>query len=106
MERKWDQIQATPTFRTLVAEKTKFVVGAMIFFIVYYFALPVSAGYFPGLLRTKVIGSITLGYLFALSQFFMAWTIAYLYVQAANRFDALSEQVKQESHAAQRAVGS
>jgi uncharacterized membrane protein (DUF485 family) len=32
-------------------------------------------------------------YLFALSQFFMAWIIAWLYVRAAGRFDKLAASV-------------
>jgi uncharacterized membrane protein (DUF485 family) len=34
----------------------------------------------------KVIGEVNLAYLFALSQFFMAWTMASLYVKAAGNF--------------------
>jgi uncharacterized membrane protein (DUF485 family) len=43
-----------------------------------------------------VIGSVNLAYLFALSQFFMAWIIAGLYVRAANRFDRMSRDVLKE----------
>jgi uncharacterized membrane protein (DUF485 family) len=34
-----------------------------------------------------VIGEINLAYLFALSQFFMAWILAFLYVGAAAGWD-------------------
>ena len=56
----------------------------MIFFIVYYFALPVLVGYARPLMEKRVLGPVNLAYLFALSQFFMAWIIAALYVRAAN----------------------
>ncbi len=46
------------------------------FFIVYYFALPLLVGYAPQLMATKVFGVVNVAYLFALSQFFMAWLIA------------------------------
>jgi uncharacterized membrane protein (DUF485 family) len=36
----------------------------------------------------KVIGEVNLAYLFALSQFFMAWTMAWLYVKAAGKLRA------------------
>ena len=51
----------------------------------YYFALPALVGYAPGLMSKRVFGVVNVAYLFALSQFFMAWLIAALYVRAANR---------------------
>jgi uncharacterized membrane protein (DUF485 family) len=40
-----------------------------------------------------VIGPVNLAYLFALSQFFVAWIIAWLYVRAADRFDRMAASV-------------
>ena len=71
----------------LLRAKRRFIIPAMIFFIVYYFALPVLVGYARPLMEKRVLGPVNLAYLFALSQFFMAWIIAALYVRAANRFD-------------------
>ena len=65
----------------------------MIFFIVYYFALPVLIGYAKPFMEKRVLGPVNLAYLFALSQFFMAWIIAWLYVRAAARFDRMSGEV-------------
>ena len=76
-------------FRALLAAKLRFIIPATVFFIIYYFALPVLVGYAPGLMEKKVIGPINLAYLFALSQFFMAWIVAALYVRAAGRFDRI-----------------
>ena len=36
---------------------------------------------------------VNIAYLFALSQFFVAWIIAGLYVKAANDFDRLSKDI-------------
>ena len=44
-------------------------------------------------MSTKVIGNVNIAYLFALSQFFVAWIIAALYVKAANDFDRLSKDI-------------
>jgi uncharacterized membrane protein (DUF485 family) len=44
-------------------------------------------------MSTKVIGQVNLAYLFALSQFFVAWIIAGLYVKAANNFDRLAKDI-------------
>jgi uncharacterized membrane protein (DUF485 family) len=40
-----------------------------------------------------VIGPVNLAYLFALSQFFVAWFIAWLYVRRAARFDEMAQTV-------------
>ena len=90
---EWDRIAESPEFKDLMATKKMFVVPAVIFFVIYYFALPVLVGYAPQFMATKVFWNVNLAYLFALSQFFMAWTIAYLYVKAAGDFDKLSQDI-------------
>jgi uncharacterized membrane protein (DUF485 family) len=89
----WDRIAESKEFKDLMATKKTFIVPAFIFFIVYYFALPVLVGYAPQFMATKVIGQVNLAYLFALSQFFVAWIIAALYVKAANSFDRLAKDI-------------
>ena len=89
----WDTIAESKEFQDLMATKKLFIVPAFIFFVVYYFALPVLVGYAPQFISTKVIGEVNLAYLFALSQFFVAWIIAGLYVRAANNFDRLAKDI-------------
>jgi len=93
----WDQIAESKPFRDLMATKKIFIVPAFIFFVVYYFALPVLVGYAPRLMATKVVGNVNLAYLFALSQFFVAWIIAGLYVRAASNFDRLAEDILEKA---------
>jgi uncharacterized membrane protein (DUF485 family) len=88
----WDKIAESKEFKDLMATKKTFIVPAFIFFVVYYFALPVLVGYAPQFMSTK-IGYVNLAYLFALSQFFVAWLIAGLYVKAANNFDRLAKDI-------------
>jgi uncharacterized membrane protein (DUF485 family) len=89
----WDKIADSKEFKDLMATKKTFIVPAFIFFVVYYFALPVLVGYAPQFMSTKVVGHVNLAYLFALSQFFVAWIIAALYVRAANNFDRLAKDI-------------
>lgn len=89
----WDQVAATDEFRALVAAKIRFILPATIFFIVYYFALPVLVGYAPSLMDTSIFGPVNLAYLFALSQFFMAWILAYIYLRRAGAFDAMAKNI-------------
>lgn len=89
----WDTIAESREFKDLMATKKIFIVPAFIFFLVYYFALPVLVGYAPQFMSTKVIGQVNLAYLFALSQFFVAWVVAALYVKAAGNFDRLAQDI-------------
>jgi len=89
----WSRVTQMPEFRAMVRAKLRFIIPAVIFFVVYYFALPVLVGYAPGLMSKRVIGVVNIAYLFALSQFFMAWIIAALYLRAAARFDKLEHKV-------------
>jgi uncharacterized membrane protein (DUF485 family) len=88
----WDKIAESKEFQDLMATKKVFIVPAFIFFVVYYFALPVLVGYAPQFMSIK-IGFVNLAYLFALSQFFVDWIIAGLYVKAANNFDRLAKDI-------------
>ena len=89
----WERVAAMSEFRQLVAAKMRFIVPATIFFIVYYFALPVLVGYAPKFMDTPVIGPVNIAYLFALSQFVMAWILAYLYVRQAVHFDRMARDI-------------
>ena len=53
---EWERIAATPEFRALLRRKRRFILPATVFFIVYYFALPVLVGYFPELMTRKIVG--------------------------------------------------
>jgi uncharacterized membrane protein (DUF485 family) len=83
----WDAIAADSDFKKLLASKARFIIPATVFFVIYYFTLPVLVGWFPRLMETEVWGSVNLAYAFALSQFFMAWILAFLYVGAAAGWD-------------------
>src|SRR5450755_392857 len=99
----WDEIAESKPFQDLMATKKIFIVPAFIFFVVYYFALPVLVGYAPQFMSIKVIGVVNIAYLFALSQFFVAWIIAGLYVKAANDFDRLAKDIVENAEGIQNA---
>lgn len=89
----WSRVTRMPEFKDMLKAKLAFVVPATLFFVVYYFALPVLVGYAPAMMEKKVRGVVNVAYLFALSQFFMAWTIAALYLRAAARFDKMERRI-------------
>ncbi|HEV8621159.1 MAG TPA: DUF485 domain-containing protein [Nitrospiraceae bacterium] len=90
---RWKEIASSEEFKQLVRAKIRIIVPATLFFIVYYFALPLLVGYAPQLMERKVLGKVNLAYVFALSQFFVAWAIAALYLRAAARFDAMAKKI-------------
>ena len=95
----WARLESDPEFRALVAAKRRFILPATLFFVVYYFALPVLVGYFPGMMGRDVVGNVNIAYLFALSQFFMAWILMAMYVRRARAFDVQAERIAARAHA-------
>ena len=77
----------------------RFVWPATVFFLVYYLALNVLAGTSPGLMGRKLFGEFTFGYPFALSQFLMAFIVAWVYSRwAASRIDPLATDLRDKLH--------
>ncbi len=93
----YERIRQTPEFKDLISARLKFVAPATIFFLVYYFLLPILNGTATDFMKTKVFGNINIAYLFALSQFFMAWILAALYIRRAKLFDRLGEAVRRRA---------
>lgn len=90
----WAAIDADPRFQRLHSQKTRFLMGLMIFSVAYYFLLPIGAAYFPEIFKIKVWGPINVGIVFALSEFIVAWGIAFYYSRRANReFDAMAREL-------------
>ncbi|MEP6821470.1 MAG: DUF485 domain-containing protein [Chthoniobacterales bacterium] len=83
----WSKIAASVAFKDLLKAKRRFIIPATMFFLVYYFALPYLVGYHPELMERKVWHEVNWAYLFALSQFAMAWGLAALYVVKAAGWD-------------------
>jgi uncharacterized membrane protein (DUF485 family) len=95
----WAAIDNDPRFQALHKRKTSFLWGLMIFSIIYYFLLPIGAAYFPELFKIKVWGPMNFGILFALSEFVVAWTIAFIYTRRANReFDSMAAEIVRDSN--------
>jgi len=95
-EADWNRIAASPGFQHLLAIKKIFIVPAFLFFIVYYLLLPILVGYAPRLMSTRIVGTVTLAYLFALSQFVVGWIIAWMYLKASSRFDKFVDDVLEQ----------
>src|SRR5260370_19147040 len=71
----WGRVTGMAEFRAMVRAKLRFIIPATLFFVIYYFALPVLVGYAPGLMSKRTFGVVNLASLLALSQFFVAWIV-------------------------------
>ena len=95
----WRAIDADPRIQALHRKKSLFLWGLMIFSMVYYFLLPIGAAYFQEIFKIKVWGPVNVGLLFALSEFIVAWLIAYVYSRKANsEFDAMAQDIVNDAH--------
>jgi uncharacterized membrane protein (DUF485 family) len=90
----WVAIDNDPRFQELHRKKSRFLWTLMIISVIYYFLLPVGAAYFADLFNVKVWGPVNVGILFALSEFVVAWAIAYYYARVASRrFDPMADEL-------------
>ena len=94
----WKAIDNDPRFQELHRRKTGFLWGLMVFSLVYYFLLPIGAAYFQDWYKIKVWGPINVGLLFALSEFVIAWAIAFFYAHRANAvFDPMAAEIVRDA---------
>ena len=95
----WQAIDADPRFQALHRKKSRFLWGLMLFSMVYYFLLPIGAAYFQEIFKIRVWGAVNIGLLFALSEFVVAWLVAYIYSRKANtEFDSMTQDIVNDAH--------
>ena len=90
----WQGIERSEEFRELVKKRRSFVVPATIFFLAYYMAFIIVAGYAPDFMGESVYQGLTVGYCYALTQFVMVFVLGVWYLRKAEReFDPLADAV-------------
>jgi uncharacterized membrane protein (DUF485 family) len=92
----WSQIERTSAFQELIQKKKAFLIPAVIFFLVFYMALPVLGG-FTTVLDGQAIGGITWAYVYGFAQFLMTWILMHMYVSRAKKWDKLVEEAREEA---------
>lgn len=97
----WEAAANSPEFKRLVTEKRRFVLPATVFFLTWYFGFIVLAGVAPDFMGEKLVKGVTVGYVFAFSQFIMVWVLAAMYLRRADKvFDPLAEEAARAAQAA------
>ncbi len=93
----WAAIASSPAFRQLHQGRKRLQWLLLSMALPYFFLLPVSTAYFQAWLAQPVFGVMNVGLLFALSQFVLAWGVAWVYVVVANRhFDQQAKRIVAE----------
>ena len=88
----WKGIERSDEFRELITRKRSFVVPATIFFLAWYMAFIIVAGYAPDFMARSVYEGLTVGYCYALTQFLMVFVLGIWYLRKADReFDPLAD---------------
>ncbi len=97
-ERKdWAALAKMPKFVELHSKKKAFLLTLWCLGSVMFYLLPVCAGYFPGLMKVKVLGRLNFCYFFCLFEFAMTWAIALYSTHRSNTyFDPLTKEVLAE----------
>ena len=92
----WVAAERSPEFQELVRRRRAFVVPATVFFLGWFLAFVLLAGYAPDFMGESVYEGLTVGYVFALSQFVMVWVLSWLYLRRSDRlFDPLAHRAAQ-----------
>jgi len=90
----WVGAERSPEFQELVRRRRAFVVPATVFFLGWFLAFILLAGYAPDFMGESVYEGLTVGYVLALSQFVMVWVLSWLYLRRSDRlFDPLAARV-------------
>ena len=90
----WKRIEQSAEFQELVTRRKRFVLPATIFFLVYYMAFIIVAGYAPDFMGESVYEGLTVGYCYALTQFVMVFGLGLWYLRKSeNEFDPLADAV-------------
>jgi len=83
--------------RLLIARKLQYLVPMTIIFMVSYVGLTILAGFAAGLMGTKVIGSVNLGFVLIAFNYLLSWVLAIVYGRvAAEKFDLLATRAAAE----------
>lgn len=95
-ELDYSKIVGTPSFQRLLSTKRSFILPMSLFFLAFYFTLPVLTAY-TNVLNERAIGDVSWAWVFAFAQFIMTWSFCGIYSRKAKKFDQMAEEIIEES---------
>ena len=94
----WEGLERSAEFRELVAARRRFVVPALVVFVVWFGGFLVLTAYARDFMAKQPFGSVSWAYLLALSLILMTWLIAWLYLRWSQRHLApLADRIAAEA---------
>jgi uncharacterized membrane protein (DUF485 family) len=89
----WEAVERSEPFQELVRRRRSFVLPGTAFFLLWYLAFIILAGYAPDFMARSVYEGLTVGYVLALTQFVMVWGLGLAYLRRADRvFEPLEQK--------------
>lgn len=92
----YSKIVQSSSFQQLLREKRKFIIPWSIFFLVFYFTLPILTSY-SSVLNKTAFESISWAWVFGAAQFIMTWVLCMIYTKRASKFDKTVETIKESA---------
>ncbi|PLR66649.1 MULTISPECIES: DUF485 domain-containing protein [Bacillaceae] len=92
----YTKIVQSQSFQKLLQAKRNFILPMSLFFLAFYFTLPVLTAY-TTVLNEYAVGPISWAWVFAFAQFIMTWTLCILYSRRAKHFDEIVEEIVAEA---------
>ncbi|MEK4068215.1 DUF485 domain-containing protein [Peribacillus sp. FSL R5-0717] len=89
---KYRQLIETEEFKELIQRKKAFIVPVTLFFLAFYFVLPILAAYSEVLIG-EAFFHITWAWVYALLQFAVVWIGGIVYIKKAAKYDKMSKQI-------------
>lgn len=85
-------------FQKLLKRKKRFVITAVVFFMSFYFLLPLSITFIPEIMNESSFYGLTPAWMLAFAQFIVVWALGALYLWKAKQFDKLIKDIKKAGH--------
>jgi uncharacterized membrane protein (DUF485 family) len=96
----WIEGIESTEFKTLIDAKQRSIVPMIVIYMAGYMGLSVLAGFGRGILGTKVLGAVNLGFVLIAGNYLMSWVLAVVYARiSANRHDPLVKMVVDRARA-------
>jgi uncharacterized membrane protein (DUF485 family) len=81
----WEEVARSERYQELVAARRRFVVPALVLFVVVFGTFLVLVGYARHIMGTRVVGGFTVAYAYALGLIVFTWALSWSYVAYADR---------------------
>ncbi|RNB86447.1 DUF485 domain-containing protein [Brevibacillus panacihumi] len=88
-----NMIDHSALLRQLIQKKKRFLIPMCLFFLFFYFSLPVLIIIKPEWMNQAVYGSISLAWIYAAAQCLMTLLLSSIYMLRARHFDQMAAQI-------------